>query len=252
MDDKNPDKDKPVEGVDKEVPEKEVPQVETPQKTETEPPVPEPPKETKPLSDDAIDSLKESISKDVSGKVTTEVSKGILAKIGDALGLTKTETEELPKDKTSLEKIIDETVQKRLKESDDAILKNREKEEADRKEEVNKVVRNWFTQYNELAALKKVPAILNENDNNDKGRIARNRLIQAIGTIVNEKRKIDPTTKYIPSISEVLVRFPDILMGAPGADLPISGNTRVTETEDSYSYPELHNKSFEEIANENT
>ena len=93
--------------------------------------------------------------------------------------------------------------------------------------------------------------IKNPSDPSDEGVAARRKLITAIGGIIDEVRKINPNSDYTPSISEAMVRYPTVLSAPPGADLPISGNTAVRESEDSFAYDkDVAGKSFQEIIDE--
>jgi hypothetical protein len=220
----------------------------TPPVTPPTPPTP-PAEPLKPsLSEEQVASMKADIAKDVSGEVTKEVSKGVIQKIGEALGLTKKEEEKLPTDAVELKKLVGEEVTKRF----DRVSEDADKEEKDdaseRQTRIDNTIKGWHFQYNQLASLGKVPVIKNNTDANDEGVEARRKLIMAVGNIIDEIRKLDPTSEHIPSISEVLVRFPNVLTGPPGADLPISGNTAVRENEDSFSYEkDIAGKSFEQI-----
>jgi hypothetical protein len=204
-------------------------------------------KPDKPMSDEQLASITESVTKDVSGKV----SKSVIQKIGDALGLTKKEEEELPTDPIALKKLVDQEVTKRFdKVSEDSERQQKEDETA-RQGRVDGIVTGWNFQYNELSKIGKVPAIKNVNDTNDEGVKARRKLITAIGNIIDEIRKVNPNSDYVPSISEALVRYPQVLQAPPGANLPISGNTAVRETEDSFSYEkDIAGKSFQQIIDE--
>ena len=126
-----------------------------------------------------------------------------------------------------------------------------EEEKQGQQERIDNTIKGWHSQYNQLASLGKVPAIKNASDTADEGVVARRKLILGIGKIIEEIRKTDPTSEYVPSVSEVLVRFPDILKAPPGADLPISGNTAVRENETSFSYDkDVKGKTFEQIVAE--
>lgn len=198
------------------------------------------------LSDEQVASLKESISKDVSGTVSQEVSKSVIQKIGEALGLTKKEEDKLPTDAEALQKMVDQKLEERFSKLSEEAKKEEEGEKTARQERINGIVNGWYTQYNILARSGKVPPIKNAGDENDSGLQARKKIILAIGKMIeqNKSQGID----YTPTISDVLVTYPQVLQGPPGADLPISGNTAVRENEDSFKYDSIHKKSFEEIA----
>lgn len=212
------------------------------------PSTPETPPSTPSLSDEQISSIKADVSKDVAGKVSQEVSKSVIEKIGEALGLTKKEEDALPTNAQELQKAIDSAVEKKVSE----LSKSAEEQDQQEQEDYNKAVENtvngWHLQYNQLAAAGKVPAIKDANNLQDEGMVARRKLIMAIGKIIEEVRKTDPNSNYIPSISEALIRFPDVLKAPPGADLPISGNTASREGGEAINYHEdVHGKSVQEI-----
>ena len=203
-----------------------------------------PPLATPPMSEEQVASLRKDITEEVSG----EVSKGVMQKIADALGLSKKEEDQLPTDAGSLKKLVDTEINKRFdKESKDLESQNTEDATA-RQGRIDGAINNWHFQYNELARVGRVPVIKNAADVNDEGALARKKIILGIGEIIKEIQKTNPNSDYLPSISESLVRFPDILKGPPGADLPISGNTAVRENTDSFSYEkDIAGMTFEQI-----
>ena len=215
---------------------------------EVQPEVKEQDKSSQPsgLSDDQVTSIKDSISKDVTGKVSQEVSKSVIEKIGEALGLTKKQEDKLPTDAAELQKLVDQKLDEKFNQYKEQADKEDKEVETQRQTRINSTVQSWFTQYNQLAKLGKVPA-MKEAKEGDAGYDARKKLILAIGKMIeqNKSQGVD----YTPSISDVLVAFPDVLKGPPGADLPISGNTAVRENEAILDYKDLHGKSFEEIVN---
>ena len=120
-----------------------------------------------------------------------------------------------------------------------------------RQERIDNTVKNWHFQYQELARLNKVPAIKDPTDPEDEGINARKRLIIGIGNIIDEVRKTNPNSDYTPSVSEALVRYPNILKGVPGDDLPISGNTVYRDGGSKLSYDkDIKGKSFQQIVDQ--
>lgn len=198
----------------------------------------------KSVTDDQISSLKDSITKDVSGKVSQEVSKSVIQKIGDALGLTKKEEEELPTDAKNLKKIIDQELEAKFTKLREDADKEEKQTEQERQNKINNIVQGWYSQYNQLARMGKVPQI-KENKEGDAGYDARKKLIMAIGKMIEENKS--QGVDYTPSISDVLVSNPNAVEGVPGSNLPISGNTQVRETGESFKYSDIKDKSFEEI-----
>ncbi len=199
----------------------------------------------KPMSEEQVASLKKGITEDVSG----EVSKSVIQKIGEALGLTKKEeVDNLPTDAEALKKIVDTEVTRRFEKETQDTVKQQKQEATNHQNRIDGTVRNWHTQYSELSRLGKVPVIKNEADEQDEGVEARKKIILAMGGIISEMQKVNPNSDYLPSISEVLVRFPNVLKGPPGADLPISGNTAVRENADSFSYEkDIAGMTFDQI-----
>jgi uncharacterized phage infection (PIP) family protein YhgE len=209
----------------------------------SEPKAPEPEK-TPEVSEYAGSKLKEEITHDVSESVSKEVSQNVIQKIGKAFGLTSQEAEEeLPKDKASLEKLINDRVSETLGKRDAQVRQEQEASEKTRQSQVTSIVSGWNSQYNALASQGKVPKIKDENDQSDPGVVAKRKLIQEIGNII-EENKSGEMANYTPTIHDALSRKP---VRIPGADLPISGNTSSTD-DGSYSHKEIHSKSFAELA----
>ncbi|MHC4269161.1 MAG: hypothetical protein ACYSTS_11935 [Planctomycetota bacterium] len=198
------------------------------------------------LSEDQAASLKKDISKDVADKVSKKVSKTIISKIGEALGLTKTEEEKLPSDPEKLQKFVESLIEKSMEKEREKLGEEAKQTQAEQKKKINTIVNNWFSQYNRLSQAGKVPAIKNVSDPNDPGVQARKRIITYIGQMV-EKLK-ESGSDYTPSIADALLENPRVLSGPAGATLPISGNTASTENSETFKYDDMHRKSFEEIA----
>jgi hypothetical protein len=217
----------------------------TPTPTPTPAPAPVPA-----MSDEQMKSLKDSISTDVSGRVSGEVSKSIIQRIGEALGLTKKEEDELPSNATQLKKIIDQKIQEQFSQLSSQATDEEKREATEKQQRIDTIVTTWYGQYNQLARIGKVPPVTKADDPNDKGVMARRQIIIAIGKMIEENKKNG--IEYVPSISDVLISYPNILKGPPGADLPISGNTQVREPQDAFTHKEIRDKSFEEIAREGT
>lgn len=212
----------------------------------TPPTVPPEPAPAAPASEEAATKLREDITKDVEEKVTKTVSETVIQKIGKALGLTKEEEKDLPKDPESLKKLVDEKVQEAFKARDEEMGKVSSETEKERQGRVDNIVKGWHSQYESLARAGKVPKIENAQDPNDKGVQARRKLILAIGRAIDQNKQ--QGIQHTPTVGEVLLTTPDVLTGPPGGDLPISGNTQVREESDSFTHEELRKKSFEDIA----
>lgn len=238
---------------DEEVKEKEVKEVkETPEAPDSQ--VDETKDTTSKLDDDQVASLKDSITKDISGQVSDDVSKSVIEKIGEALGLTKKEKEDLPRDQDSLNQVIDQRVKQELSRFEESQQKREEISEKQRQQQIDTQVNSWFSQYDQLARSGKVPKIENLQDQNDKGRLARNKIITAIGKMIDQnKDSADPQVRdYVPTISDVLLQYPNVLdEQLPGANLPISGSNAARYEGQGLDYQkDIRGKSFEQIVNE--
>ena len=223
------------------------PEETTPTTPPATPPATPPVTDTKPeLSEDQVTTLKDSITKDVSGKVSADVSKSVIQKIGEALGLSKKEEEELPKDAEGLNKLIGKRVKEELSKAGEKTEEDQKVSAKERQGEIDTIIKGWHAQYAQLSKTGKVPAIANPNDINDPGVIARRKVILAIGKMI-EKNKAEGVT-LTPSVSDVLLASPNVLTAPPGANLPISGDTQSTENTTQFSNKEITKKSFAEIA----
>lgn len=189
---------------------------------------------------------KDALRKEISDGVSDSVSKSVIQKIGDALGLTKKEEEALPSDKKSLEALVDQKFQEKMTAYSQEQQQEQEKSKQEYNEKVKGVVTGWRSQYNELARLGKVPPIKDYN-NKDEAKVWRNVML-GIDKIIKDGKAQDPSYSYVPTVSDVLLRYPTIAKGAPGADLPISGNTGAMESTKDFEYGEIANSSFEKIA----
>ncbi len=223
-----------------------VPPVAPPPATPTVPPVApvttppvEPP--TTPPVDQKVDIIK--ITEEIKKEVTGEVSKNVIQKIVKALGLTKEEELELPKNPTELLKIIRKesakTTEDALKSKEKEQTKTQQEETERQKQVSDSFVKLWTNQYNQLAESNRVPKIVNANDANDPGRVAKNKILLRLHQIIkdNETKGID----YVPTLKEVFYENPDILKGVAGANTPVSGGGRTTTATQGMGYPELHN-----------
>lgn len=201
------------------------------------------------LSEEQATTLKESISKDLTEKVSGEVSKSVIQKIGEALGLTKKQEAALPTDADQLQKIIDKKVEERFQKLSEDAKSEETATQTQREERIKTIVTGWHGQYNQMARMGKVPEIVKADDENDKGVVARKKIILKIGQMIEENKK-NGNGDYVPTIADVLVSYPNVLRGVPGDDLPISGNTQTRQNENSFSNKEIKSKSFEQIAQE--
>lgn len=199
-----------------------------------------------------VDSLREQVANDVSGKIRDEVSRGVIDRIGKALGLTKEEAEEqLPTNPKDLAKFVQENAKKGTEE----LLSQREQAEREAQEAQQRTVTEgaqrfqqlWRGQYDELASSGRVPKIGNPNDKQDPGNLAKTRILTKLGQIIkeNQSKGID----YVPTLKEVFYEFPDVLTTATtaGAEVPISGGGRVASVTGGLPHDQLRNTSIEDL-----
>ena len=213
----------------------------------TTPPAAPTPPVTPAVTPPAVDPQElERLKTELTKTATETAEKGIMAKLGKALGFTKEETDELPKTKEELTKVINKSIK-------DVFTKRLETQRTETKEtqdaqddRVKTIVTNWHNEYHALSQAGKAPKIVDPNNQSDPGVLARQKLILGVGKIIaTDKAKGVSRT---PALAEVLVFTPQVLTGPPGADLPISGNTGSAENEASFSNAEVNKKSFAEIA----
>ena len=175
------------------------------------------------------------------------MSKSVIQKIGEALGLTRKQEQALPTNADDLQKIIDKKVEERFAKFSEQAEQEETQSEQERQSKIDNIVTGWYSQYNQMARLGKVPAVTKADDQNDKGVQARRKIILTIGKMIEENKKngID----YVPTVSDILISQPNILK-IPGDDLPISGNTQVREDTAVFSNSEIKKKSFDQLARE--
>lgn len=195
----------------------------------------------------AVDPAKlEEIKTELTKTATETATKGILEKLGKALGFSKEETLELPKTPEELTKLVNKSIKDAMtKQREDQTAETKETQEAQDKR-VDTIVKGWHSEYQALSQAGRVPKIIDPNSETDPGVLARTKLIQGVGNIVKtEKAKGIQRT---PGISEVLAINPKALSQPAGADLPISGNTGSESNEAGFSNTEVHSKSMAELA----
>jgi hypothetical protein len=187
-------------------------------------------------------------------EIKEEVSKGVIQKIGEALGLTKKEEAKLPTDPKELEKLVEDRSKKTVQEIlDERDTKAKEEEEAHEKEvqEGAKRYQNlWASQYDQLATAGKLPKIEDINDVNDPGRQAKAKLLTKLYEVLqeNEKNGIDE----VPTLKEIYYDYPEVLTNkVAGATTPVSGGGRTHSSGNAMDYNDIHNSSFEDILKEN-
>jgi len=211
--------------------------------------------ETKPTTTEEVEAptIKEtstdttpSISDDQLSSVSDTVSKSVIQRLSESLGLNKKEAEELPTDPESLQKIVDERVQSQLQDRDAKNEEIRKLEETQQSNNINSIIKGWDSQYTQLAQSGKVPAIKKLSDPNDPGVVAKRKMIMAIGKVIEQNKA--KGIEYTPTVAEILVNYPTVLDGPPGADLPISGSTAGVSNSPQVNYQkDIAGKSFQQI-----
>ena len=195
-----------------------------------------------------IDTAK--IASDVEATVSEKVEKSVLAKIGEALGLTKKEEAKLPTDPEELRKLIEENSERKVKE----ILNERDKQttetEKARQAEIEqgsqRYTQLWNSQFDQLSSSGKVPKIENKDDPNDKGVIAKRNLLLKLKERIdyNQAHGIDE----VPTLKEIYYEYPEAVRGGTrlGNDAPVLGDDRIGGS-GSYTYKDIHNSTEEDI-----
>lgn len=201
------------------------------------------------LDQNTADKLRQEISQDVTKSVSDTVSKSIIERIGSALGLNKQEQEEeIPKDPEALKKFVNDQVQARLKDQKDQEQSQVQQTQEQRQQQIDTIITGWHSQYEALARMGKLPKIEDSSNKDDKGVVARRKLILEVGKIIDENKQNG--IQYTPTIQDALMVNPQVVNGVPGANLPISGNTSSANSGEAFSNKEIRGKSFLEIAAE--
>ncbi len=203
------------------------------------------PQPVAPISQEELDKLQASVEK----TTTEKVSKSVISKIGEALGLTKKEQEEeVPTDPKKLKEYIANVAKKQTEE----ILKSKETATAEttkeQEEKLQEGAKNfqqvWAYQYVEMANLGNVPKIEKPQDPQDPGNVAKARLLLKLKEVLDENKKNN--VDYVPSLWEILSRYPNVLKTA-GANVPVSGGGRTSVDNARISYEKLHATPIEEM-----
>lgn len=180
-----------------------------------------------------------------------KVSKSIIDKIAQGLGITKSEEkEQIPTDPAELKKFIEAhgaaAAQKVLDDREQAQKTAQEQQQKQVQEGAARFQTLWKSQYTELGEKGLVPKVVNAEDKNDPGNIARVKLLTKLSEVIkhNQANGID----YVPTLKEVYYENPNILTEeVAGGDVPISGGGRTMGAGAQMPYDKLHNSSFEEL-----
>lgn len=225
--------------------------------TPTEPATPSQPAAAQPVTpaqpSQPVDpnALTEQIKNDVSGKIRDEVSKTLLQKIAEGLGLNPKEQEKLPTDPKELAKFVQDNAQKGVqKVLDEKAQAEKTQQEAQQKqlsEGAKRFQTLWSNQYAELAEGGKLPKVVDAQNKNDPGNVARVRLLTKLKQVIDENaaKGID----YVPTLKEIFYEYPDVLRTdtVAGGNAPVSGGGRSTTPNNGLPYDQLHKKSLEDM-----
>jgi len=183
--------------------------------------------------------------------ITEKVSKGVLAKLSEAFGLTKKEEEQLPTDPKELLKLAEErgseAAKKVLEDREEDARFQQESQEKQITEGAQKFQQLWLNQYKDLANANRVPQIVNAQDPNDPGNVAKVQILTRLKQILDENQAngID----YVPTLKEVFYETPNILSTATttGANVPVSGGGRTTSSTNGLAYSALNKMDIDDI-----
>lgn len=224
------------------------PPVETPAKPPVETPVP--PVETPVTPVAPVTPPPQVDTAEIEKNVSEKVSKSVIEKIGEALGLTKKEEEKIPTDPVELAKFVEDkskkTVQDILSEKDKVIEDEKVERQKQLAEGSKRYQALWSGQFEYLAGLGKVPKIVDATDKNDPGQMVKTKLLTKLYEVLqeNEKNGVDE----VPTLKEIFYEFPEVLTNkVAGATTPVSGGGRSPTSGQEMNYQDLHKSSFEEI-----
>lgn len=222
------------------------------------PPVTEPaqpvstPQPTPPVSPEPVSPAVQPQTPIDTTAIEEKVSKSVIDKIGEALGLTKKEAEQqIPTDPQELAKYVQENTKKTVEQ----ILGDKEKQEREAQESQQKQIQEgeqkfqtlWHNQFTELAETGKVPKTVNPQDVNDPGNQVRVKLLTKLSQVIreNEAKGID----YVPTLKEIFYEFPEVLQAetTTGADVPVSGGGRSMAQGQTGEYNRIHNADVEDL-----
>jgi len=183
--------------------------------------------------------------------ITEKVSKGVLAKLSEAFGLTKKEEAQLPTDPKELLRLAEErgsaAAKKVLEDREEETRYQQESQEKQVAEGAQKFQQLWLNQYTELANANRVPKIVNAQDANDPGNVAKVQILTRLKQVLDENQAngID----YVPTLKEIFYETPNILSTATtaGATAPVSGGGRATSSANGLAYNALNEMDIEDI-----
>ena len=183
--------------------------------------------------------------------IEAKVSRSVLQKIAEGLGITKKDEEKLPTDPIELKKYIDSAGKKQA----EAILTAKDKEDtqvkadqAKKLEEGSKTFQSmWTHDYSEMIKVGMVPPITNAEDTNDLGNVAKTKILVKLSEVLkqNETDGVD----YVPTMWEIMSRHPNLLRTetTAGVNSPVSGGGRIAGGAVDHSYQRIHNTPIEDM-----
>ncbi len=197
----------------------------------------------------------DAIKKDLESSVSDSVSKSVLQKLGDALGLNKKQEEQLPKDPKELLAYIKEESRRQAEDIINAREKASKDQQTQTEQEKQKQLQDgaknfqetWNRDFTEMSTLGMVPKIVDANNQNDPGRLAKTKILLKLKEVIdeNEKNGID----HVPSLWEIMSRFPNVFKTntVAGANTPVSGGGNSGAGMGNNQYSQLHHTSIEEM-----
>lgn len=158
------------------------------------------------------------------------------------------ETQEKQSPKEKPEKVVEKPVDTdKIADQVRNQIKEEQKQAEDKKrEQQNNFIRQWYTEYQQLADMGKVPAVKDAKSDRDAGVLVRDKIIKELGKAIEKNMK--QGVNLIPSLSQVLISNPGILKGPAGADAPVFGDSGPSAPSGEFSHGEIRNSSFEELA----
>jgi hypothetical protein len=212
------------------------------------PPAQEPPAST-PTPEPTPQAPAQAIDVDA---ITQKAQQSVIDKIAQGLGITKEEAKkQLPQDPDEMAKFVQENAKKGAEDfynEKQQAEKAAEEAEIKRTQEGAGAFRNlWANQFNQLAEAGKVPKIVNPQDQNDPGVVAKRQLLTRMKVILDENAAAG--VEYVPTLKEIFYEHPDVFETATttGANVPVSGGGRVMAQSGALPYDQLHKASEEDL-----
>ena len=197
----------------------------------------------------------EAVKKDLESSITEKVSKGVVEKIAEALGITKKEeVEKIPQTKEELMQFVKDNARQTYDETQTEQQKQEQETQRQQDQQLQEGAKRfqtlWAGQYNELAERNLVPKITKAEDKNDPGNVAKVKILTKLKQMIDENQK--KGVDYVPTLKEVFYENPNVLRTetTTGANAPISGGGRSTANGNMRSVGQLRETSFEDLVSE--